>query len=356
MRILIVDDSAFMRRSLTQMLQGERDFEIVGTASNGKDAVEKVQTLKPDLVTLDVEMPVMDGLEALKAIRKTCGDRQPAVVMCSTTTSTGSANALEALRTGASDFVTKDLTSAFAGAPNFKDDLIAKLRAIGGHVVHRRSQARTSQPPVARPLPSLVGRPIELVVIGSSTGGPPIVERLLQSVPKDFPAPIVVAQHMPPIFTQSMARRLHESCAIEVHHAESGMAIRAGAAYIAPGGLNTRIRRGAAVARSLEISEQPLAAIYRPSVNELFGSAAAVSGARTLGIMLTGMGDDGLIGSRALHAAGGVILAQSEESCVVYGMPRAVTVAQLTAGSGDPGQLVEALRSVGRGHGLTAAA
>jgi two-component system, chemotaxis family, protein-glutamate methylesterase/glutaminase len=344
-RILIVDDSAFMRRSLSQLIGEAPDLEIVGTANNGQDAIEKIKSLNPDLVTMDVEMPVMDGLQALRQLKRELADGMPSIIMVSTTTSAGSANALLALRLGAADFVTKDLQSAYAGAPNFKDELLAKLRAISGHAASKKTTKAAPAPEAPAGTPSL-DRHFELVVIGSSTGGPPVVEQLLSAVPEGFTAPIIVAQHMPKVFTESMTKRLNEVCQIEVVHAEPGMTIEPGKAYIAPGALNTRVRRGTGNTRTLEINELPASALYRPNVNELFGSAAAVTGGKTLAIMLTGMGDDGLIGTRALHATGATVLAQSADTCVVYGMPRAVAQAHLVHGVGSPTQLAEWLASV----------
>lgn len=355
-RVLVVDDSAFMRKAISLMLASDPTIEVVGTARDGQDAIEKVKQLTPDVVTLDIEMPEMDGLTALKKLKADLGEKMPAILMCSTLTSAGSHAALRAMEYGASDFICKDPQSFGVGAERAKVDLLAKVKAVGERVQRQRMPWKA--PRSAAPLPAtplgpgagldLSSRRMDLVVIGSSTGGPPVLETILKELPPDFPCPVVIAQHMPRAFTLSMSQRLDDLCTIAVHHGEHGMPVVPGVAYILPGGLHGRVlRRGKSLV--LDISEEPKEALYRPSANELFRSAAEAVGAATVGVMLTGMGDDGLVGAKALHATGAPIVAQDAETCVVYGMPRAVTEAGLVSASLPPtaiGKVLGRLRSM----------
>lgn len=357
MRVLIIDDSAFIRKSLSQFIASDPTFEIVGIARNGQEGLEKAKSLRPDAITLDVEMPVMDGMETLARIMTECRVCKPAVLMCSTKTVAGCAVTLEALRLGAADFITKDIASTVLGADAFRQELLSKLKAIGERVMQRRgrlalpAQAPSTTPPASSPL-NLAGKVFDLLVIGSSTGGPPVLETILTSLVPDFPVPVVVAQHMPIIFTQGMAERLASRCKLKVRHANDKDAVHRGEVLIAPGGKHTRVlspsgsRRGEFV---VEVSDEPTSALYRPSVNELFRSAALAVGAGALGVVLTGMGDDGMLGAQDIQRAGGTILAQDAASCVVYGMPKAVVQAGIAAAALSPLALVQTLRSLGSG-------
>ncbi len=381
MRVLVVDDSAFMRRAISVMLGADPAIEVVGTARNGKEGVEKALALNPDVITLDIEMPEMDGLTALREIRRLCPEPKPAVLMCSTLTSAGSHEALKAMRFGAADVIAKDPGAFGAGADVVKAELLAKVRSVGEGVVRKRAELTTIPKPApevapprpiakARPAPlatplaapaikpsdasrlpkalSLSGRAIDLVVIGSSTGGPPVLEHILTNLPADFPAPVVVAQHMPAMFTKSMAERLDEMGALSVIQGAHEMPVRAGTVYILPGGLHGRVLRGTRPGTlRLDVSDQPATALYRPSVNELFASAASACGKGALGVMLTGMGDDGLVGAKLLHAAGGITIAQDQATCVVYGMPRVVVDAGVAAAALSPTEIVKALTTIG---------
>jgi len=337
-RVLIADDSAFMRRMLTQLFESGRGFEVVGTARNGADAVAKCAELDPDVVTLDVEMPEMDGLEALRRIRAARGPVRPAVLMCSTLTEAGSRTALEALRLGASDVIAKEHLGVGEDNTPFRTELLTKVRAIGMHMrAASRPVAKTEAPaaPPRRPKGDFGPEQFDLVVIGSSTGGPPVLERIIEAITGDRGKPILIAQHMPSLFTRSLAGRLDAMCAAKVVLAEDGMTAETGHVYLAEGGKHLRVHRryGRLL---LEVSGEPADALYKPSVNELFASAASAVGPRALGVVVTGMGDDGLIGATAMAQKGAPIVAQSAASCVVYGMPRAVTEAGITAGSLDP--------------------
>ncbi len=357
MRVLIVDDSAFMRRALRQMLE-KPGLKVVGTASNGEEGVKEALRLRPDVVTLDIEMPVMDGLTALKAIR-TQITPMPAVLMCSSLTSEGSHEALKAMRLGASDVIAKGSSTFCLGAESIADELVAKVRAV--------ALGRRAKQNVAGRLPGLVatgvggaGKPrveanhrlsasTDLVLIGSSTGGPPVLETVIGALPAGYRAPVVVAQHMPLMFTKSLAERLDAECAVNVEHATNGVAIEAGRVYIAPGGSHTRVVRNRLGRIVLEISGEPASALYKPSVNELFASGAkATQGqGRVVAVVLTGMGEDGLEGARLLKPKGATILAQDVQSCVVYGMPKAVAQAGLADGSLSPDEIGTVLSTLG---------
>lgn len=335
-RVLIIDDSLFMRRAIARTIGSDRGFEVVDTATNGQEGLEKIRALRPDVVTMDVEMPVMDGLSLLRALRLEPREVRPAVLMCSTLTSQGSHAALQAMALGAGDVILKEPAAVTAGAPGFQHDLIAKLRALGGARKTWRDPAKPVAPPrqvgwVHRSAP-------DLVLIGSSTGGPPVLETILGALPERTPFPVVVAQHMPPLFTKTMSERLNQLCKISVTHGDSDMLLKPGTATVIVGGRHGRVVRNGATGLKLIVSCEPKAAPFKPSVNELLDSGAAF-GARCLGIVVTGMGDDGMIGAAALSRAGGTVLTQDEASCVVYGMPRAVVEAGDAKGAYRPEEM-----------------
>ncbi len=347
-RVLVVDDSAFMRRAISEMLKSDPGIEVIDTGRNGKDAVEKAKKLKPDVITLDIEMPEMDGLTALRKIMQEC---PTPVIMCSSLTIEGSHAAIKALSLGAIDLVAKDSAKISIKILDLENDLCEKVK------IAAKSKLKLSKPSFTQSRKpghsdskdvafKVDPEKVRLVVVGSSTGGPPVVEQLLMSLPADFCVPIVVAQHMPKLFTESLAKRLDNRCAISVFHGEKGMRLLPGAAYILPGENHGRIVRAIGNGMALDIGTQPETELYRPSANELMRTAAKVCGAQCLGIMLTGMGDDGVKGARVLVDAGGLMIAQSEESCVVYGMPKAVTEAGLASACLAPAQIAKALRSM----------
>lgn len=372
MRVLIIDDSAFMRKALTTLIGSDPAFEIVGTARDGQEGIEKIHLLKPDLVTLDIEMPVMDGLTALPKIAS-LPEPRPLVLMCSTLTVEGSHAALRAMRLGAADIIAKDPQAIGAGSEAAKKELLTKLKALAetrqrrmflrsGTSAAAAALAKAAIAPGGRSISTkpltLDRRALDLIVIGSSTGGPPVLEQVLSAIPADCPAPVVVAQHMPRLFTKSIAERLNDQCHVKVQHAESNADLEPGVAYITPGGLHARVHRSNGPGKSkfrVEISESPLDALYKPSVHELFLSAARAAMGRGLGIMLTGMGDDGVNGAKAMHAAGATILAQSAETCVVYGMPRAVIEAGAATAILSPDDIVATLQSLSPGSGVRTA-
>ncbi len=337
MRVLIVDDSAFMRKILKEMIQSDPSLEVIDTARDGLEGVEKAINLKPDLITMDIEMPRMNGIDALREIMARCTDNPPAVLMCSSLTAEGSAETLNALRIGASDYLAKDPQLHGKDDQAFKKQLLSKLRAIGGHRRRMASRFDTSVLTKKRRLSDRVAstlcttfedwvmpKQIDAIVIGSSTGGPPILEQILSDLPETLPFPILIAQHMPKLFTESFAKRLNAHCACGATLATHGSLLSSPRVYLAEGGSHlkpTRITGKKLTARTIEHID---GASYKPSVDLLFTTAAELFGPRVLAVQLTGMGDDGAIGAKVIRQQGGSVIAQNSDSCVVYGMPRAV--------------------------------
>ena len=312
-RVLVVDDSPFMRGSLKHKIENDKRFTVVDTAANGAEGVEKALSIKPDVVTLDVEMPVLDGIEALKRIVSLSSIP---VVMVSSQTDAGAKTTITALEIGAVDFIPKA-----RGAEQIHDKLLAAIAARRGRHAVRPGMGGDADS-AARPAPYPTHRlryTAEVVVIGSSTGGPVALQRVLGGLPKGFPAPIVVAQHMPPQFTLALAKRLNETCALDIVEAHDGQSLRAGTVYIAPGGTQMRV-----TSDGLKVSPDNGENAYKPCVDVLAESAHTTFGRHVLGVMLTGMGQDGTKEFVRLRKAGAYILAQDQASCVVYGMPRAL--------------------------------
>ncbi len=332
-RVLIVDDSAFMRNALTSMLASDPEIKIVGTAKDGLDALDKIKELKPDLVTMDVEMPRMDGITALRKIMET---NPLPVIMVSSLTTEGAKVTLEALEIGAVDFIPKNLSELSINIVKIKELLIEKIKYIGKKGMPKRVMAKrpaitpTPQrsketPPIVTPTIRATGdRKVNLVAIGTSTGGPKALQEIIPHLPKDFPVPIVVAQHMPANFTGPFADRLNQLSQIKVKEAEEGEVLKPGVAYIAPGRGHMRLKRPRGLETVLTISENKDEYIYRPSVDALMLSVSELYPGRALGVILTGMGNDGCKGLQAMKRTGARVFAQNEETCVVYGMPKAV--------------------------------
>ncbi|WP_394828091.1 chemotaxis-specific protein-glutamate methyltransferase CheB [Pendulispora albinea] len=319
--VLIVEDSAFARKVLRDVLSAAEGIRVVGVAHDGLDALEKISELQPDVVTLDLLMPGLDGVGVLLALAER--NDAPRVVVV-TTLDEHSELGVAALQAGAVDVVQKPTAIATNRLYGLADELVEKVRVAAA--------AKGTRCPVATsPLdaaPAITAAATDVLVIGASTGGPRAVGLLLSALPKRFPVPIAIALHMPQGYTEAMAARFDADSAIEVREAHNGVEVRPGQAVIAPGGIHLRLRR---VGQSCvtELSPEPVVSLHHPSVDVLFESASAGWGARALGVVLTGMGDDGLAGSRAIHGAGGRILTEAESSCVVYGMPRAVFEANL---------------------------
>jgi two-component system chemotaxis response regulator CheB len=323
-RVLVVDDSAFARKVLREVLSGSGRVEVVGTARDGLDALEQIESLRPDAVTLDLVMPNLDGVGVLQALDSAIRSRTVVVSVSDADSERGA----EALALGAFDLVHKPTTLASNILYELGDELVGKVLAA---VAAASSDRREAEAPVdVRPSrPGDVGRP-QVLVVGTSTGGPQALTRLLTAFPRDFPLPIVAALHIPSGYTDALARRIDRGSLIHVCEAADELALRPGLAVIARGGLHLRLERrgGDVVAR---LSVEPVRALHRPSVDELFSSAAEVYGPGVLAAVLTGMGTDGLEGARRVRAAGGTVLAESPVSAVVYGMPRAVWEAGIAA-------------------------
>jgi two-component system chemotaxis response regulator CheB len=331
-RVLVVDDSVVIRRLLTDILAQEPGIEVVGTAPNGRIALAKLPQLNPDVVTLDIEMPELDGLQTLPELRKAY-PKLP-VIMFSTLTSRGAVATLDALSLGATDYVAKpaNVGSVSAGMQTIRDQLVPKIRTLCAKVVAPAIAAKLVRP-ATNAITSSARVPrgpqrCEVVVIGSSTGGPTALATLLTALPADFPVGIVVVQHMPPVFTKHLAARLNQECALTVAEAAGGERVQPGHVLIAAGDFHLELQtNGTAVKCALH--QGPPENSCRPAVDVLFRSATAAYGAGCLGVVLTGMGQDGLRGAEHIVSAGGAVIAQDQESCVVWGMPRAVTEAGL---------------------------
>lgn len=324
-----------MRKIIKEMVSSDPAFEVIGTARDGVDGVAKALALKPDLITMDIEMPKQDGLSALREIKARCHEFKPAVLMCSSLTVAGSHEALKAMRIGAADVIGKDPEVVGRKDDGFKQELLEKLRAIGEHRSHIHST-----PPVdhtdssaARSCPITNGvecsseidfSRVKAVAVGSSTGGPPVIEEIFSKLTDKLRVPIIVAQHMPKQFTVSLASRLNQFCKCNASLATHGSIISAPGIYIAQGGSHIKLTKIAGGKIIAKLTDSIPGAIYRPSVDYLFQTAAELYGEHLLAIQLTGMGADGANGAVAVKKAGGQIIAQSAASCVVYGMPKAV--------------------------------
>jgi len=330
----VVDDSVVVRRMVSDALSADPQLEVVGTAANGKIALARVPQVNPDVVILDVEMPEMDGLETLKRLRQT--HLFLPVIMFSTVTQRGAVATLDALSLGANDYVTKpaNVGSAHQALEQIRAELIPKIKIFCGKV------GGLEPPPVTRPVrppsPSAKGSTaplrhtgrVELVAIGVSTGGPNALSELVPEFPADFSVPIVIVQHMPPVFTKLLAERLGAKAHINVEEGAPGQAVNAGCAYIAPGNYHMIVQREGRAVR-IQTNQEPPENSCRPAVDVLFRSVVEAYGAGVLGVVMTGMGQDGLRGSERIREAGGQVLAQDEASSVVWGMPGYVANAGL---------------------------
>jgi two-component system chemotaxis response regulator CheB len=328
-RVLVVDDSVVIRRLLSEAIARDPALEVVGTASHGGIALKKLSTLSPDIVTMDIEMPEMDGLTALAEIRKL--DRKLPVVMVSSLTERGAVATLDALALGATDYIAKPGLES-GGPEAMIAELIAKLKLFGGG--HATLAARSTAATTASPRlnPSLASgaarRRIDVVAIGISTGGPNALAELIPQLPASLPVPIVIVQHMPPLFTKLLAERLAARAAVAVKEGAPGDRLQPGKVYIAPGNHHMLVRRlGTAV--TVELNQGPLENSCRPAVDVLLRSVAEVYGPGALAVIMTGMGQDGLAGCQVVRQRGGQVLAQDEQSSVVWGMPGFVAEAGL---------------------------
>ncbi|MDW2276292.1 MULTISPECIES: chemotaxis response regulator protein-glutamate methylesterase [unclassified Vibrio] len=348
-KVLVVDDSSFFRRRVSEIINSESRLEVIDVAVNGREAVEKAKSLKPDVITMDIEMPVMDGITAVREIMAAA---PTPILMFSSLTHDGAKATLDALDAGALDFLPKK----FEDIARNREEAVSLLQQRVIQIASKRAFMRR---PIARPTASTStttrslgsrtasavtptptrpaatkyrasGKKYQLTAIGTSTGGPVALQKILTRLPMNYPHPIVLIQHMPATFTAAFASRLNTLCKIQVKEAQDGDVLQPGVAYLAPGGKQMMVdgRAGAARLRIIDGGDRMN---YKPCVDVTFGSAAKVYGDKVLSLVLTGMGADGREGARMLKSAGSTIWAQDEESCVVYGMPQAVAKAGISS-------------------------
>ena len=325
-----MDDSAFMRTALSRMIESDDELEVAACANDGKHAIDILPTVDPDVVTMDIEMPRMNGLEALKRIMASAP--RP-VIMISSLTQEGAIMTFEALDSGAFDYIPKQLSYVSLDIVKIREDLVSKIKAAA---IYRRRTGPRKPTADAALKPSLGIRnttttglfPIpSAVCIGTSTGGPKALQQILPLLPSDLPAGIVIVQHMPPGFTGPFASRLNGLCQIRVKEAEPDDFVESGMVLIAPAGWHATLYRRTHSRYAIRLSKTPSGTLHTPSVDVLMLSAADVLRSQTMGIILTGMGNDGEAGIKAIHDAGGQTIGQDEASCTVYGMPRACALA-----------------------------
>jgi two-component system chemotaxis response regulator CheB len=332
-RILVVDDAVVVRRLVTDALASDPMLEVVGAAANGRIALAKIPQVNPDLVTLDVEMPVMDGLETLREIRKNY-PKLP-VIMFSTLTERGAATTLDALALGANDYVTKpaNVGSVVAALERVRMELIPRAKALCASVAGLSDPTlmpqRAASPAIKLPpRPLKAPQNVQVVAIGVSTGGPNALAEVIPQLPANFPVPVLIVQHMPPVFTKLLAERLTVRSQIPVEEAKFGRVLLPGHVWMAPGDFHMEVERQGPTAR-IKTHQGPPENSCRPAVDVLFRSVAEAYGPATLAVVMTGMGQDGLRGCQEIRAAGGQVLAQDEASSVVWGMPGFVAQAGL---------------------------
>jgi two-component system chemotaxis response regulator CheB len=357
--VLVVDDSAVIRGLVSRWLSGEADIEVVGAAINGKDGVDQAEKFKPDLVILDIEMPVMDGVTALPAIRKAAPNAR--VIMASTLSQRGAEVTIKALAAGASDYIPKPDAGQLAGAADYKRELLAKIRVLGartgaaakpnyayGTALLGSADARAAAP-AAPALRAVSHRLIpEAIFIGSSTGGPEALREIIEGLAGKLNVPVFITQHMPPMFTKILADHLTKQTKASVVEASDGLQAQPGIFYIAPGDRHMIINKKLGVTR-INLSDAPPENFCRPAVDPMFRSAAETYGEKALAVVLTGMGQDGLHGAKPLVTAGAQLIAQDEETSVVWGMPGAIARAGLATACKPIQQIAPAILNIMRG-------
>ena len=314
--VLVVDDSAVMRKIIVDILSSDPEIKVLEKASDGEEAVRKAREYKPDVITMDIEMPVLDGISALKRIT----DENPIpVIMLSAHSKEGSDRTLEAMKAGAVDFILKPSGEISTDLDKLKDEIIKKVKSAAQAKVKKfesKAQVKAHTFSDTRK---------KVIVIGSSTGGPQTLEALLTELPKNIPVPILIVQHMPPDFTRSLAERLNSISQIEIREAKEGDMLQNGVALIAPGGFHMElVSEVEGMEGVIKLNTLPHELGVRPNANRLFKSVVKIFGENTIGVVLTGMGMDGTEGSRAIKDAKGTVVAEAEESCVIYGMPKSV--------------------------------
>ena len=348
-RVLVADDSATMRSTLSRMLEASPRIQVCGTARDGVETVEKNKLLMPDVITLDVDMPVLDGIAALRRIMK---DSPCPVIMVSSLTREGAQVTLEALDAGAFDYLSKEDLRREAQAISLPERLTEKVEVAARSRLARNRRLSKSASSAKTNTDSFSVVP-KIVVLGTSTGGPKALQEVLTVLPADLPIGVVAVQHMPPGFTGPFAKRLDSLCRLRIHEAQPGEIIEPGNVYLAPAGQHTRLFSISGSRVSVLLSDMPTDTLHKPSVDVTMLSAVEVYKNRILGIILTGMGSDGLQGMTAIHKAGGITIGQDEASCTVYGMPRCCAesgVLQRVVPLSDiPQQILQAVRYRARG-------
>ncbi len=328
-RILIVDDSSFMRMAIRSVLSKDPSIDIVGTAVDGVEGVEKAIALKPDLITMDIEMPRLDGISALKQIMAKAPTK---VIMVSTLTNEGAKATFEALDAGAIDYIPKNVTDSADAQNHFRQELMRKIKeAVASRIRRPLSPSPVARvtspvaPPTHRPTTSkFVGKKIQYVAIGASTGGPVALQEVLSRIPVNFPYGIMVGIHMPKAFTGPYADRLNAKCSMTIREAVDGDVLKPGVALIAPGGMHTTlVRQGSHIVVKVKPTSDYPQYVYIPSVDLLISTMSEATGGAMLGVILTGMGNDGYKGMQLLKQRGGLTIAQDEATSTIYGMPKA---------------------------------
>ncbi|ACM22169.1 protein glutamate methylesterase CheB associated with MCPs of classes 40H and 40+24H, response receiver domain-containing [Geotalea daltonii FRC-32] len=322
LKVLVVDDSCFMRMAIRGILAKDPQIEIVGIAADGIEGIEKAIELRPDIITMDVEMPRMDGIAALKQIMAKAPTR---VLMVSTLTCEGAKATFEALEAGAIDYIPKNISDSSEAQKVFREELLNKVKQAGSSLVQfGTSVKRSIVPSPAAITKSRFSKRVNCVGIGASTGGPVALQEVLSRIPANFPFGIMVAIHMPKAFTGPYAERLNAKCSLEIHEAKDGDILRPGLVLIAPGGRHTSIiRQGAGLTVKTDPTTLFPQYLYIPSVDQMMHSLAEASNGSMLGVVLTGMGSDGFKGMQFLKTRGGVTLVQDEATSTIYGMPKA---------------------------------
>ena len=322
--VLIVDDSSFFRKRLNEIISADANLEVVGTAEDGEQAIEQAKRLKPDIITIDIEMPKMDGITAVRHIM---AESPTAILILSNDSTEGAKSTFQALDAGAVDYMPKRFGDIE------KDQVLAQQRFCQRlhnlALSYQHQHPSTTNIPPEKPAPSSLDTKLKLVAIGTSTGGPIALQKVLSQLPASFPHPLLIIQHMPATFTPSFSERLNTQCAIKVKQAEDGDILSPGVAYIAPGGQQMRVK-GTRVQPFLQIKDSEPNQAYQPCIDITFESIAAICPAETLAIILTGMGSDGREGCRQLKQLNAVVWSQDEQSSTIYGMPMAVAKANLT--------------------------
>lgn len=329
-RLLVVDDSAFMRVALKKMVEEDPAIEVIDVAKNGHEAIEKIQSLNPDIVTMDIEMPIMDGLTALEKIMK---EMPLPVIMISSLTEAGAGATFKALDAGAVDFIPKGGKS-FVNLDIVKvsEQLRQKIHAIVAQDRIKRKLGFTASKPIAKTAKSALKKKVsdtvqrtsqcQLVVLGTSTGGPMALSKILPQLPEDFSSSILIVQHMPPTFTGQFAQRLNSLSKVHVKEAQDNDIIEPGCVYLAPGGIHMKLKKEKFDTYKIQLDPEPSALLFVPSVDIMMSSVVESYNKKILGVIMTGMGSDGLIGMNDIKRSNGITLAQDEASCVVYGMPK----------------------------------